>query len=436
MSRLRTALPTVLILGAALTAGLTGSLANAAPARAATPCPAPGGVAIPAATATGEVVFSGHGWGHGMGMSQYGAQGAARLGCGYRTILGTYYRDARLRRTAMSAPVQLMLMSASRRSTVRAENASVRWAGRVTQPRGTVWSVVPVRKPLHGRMITGAALLDAAGLERVWVPTGRTLSGAHTGTVIELRSTGTGTAKYLRTRWDVARFTAPGETSTALAVTELITGAGGVPAVQKYLRAIAEVPVSWPVAAQQAQAVAARTYLASRWNPALREYRVYTTTLDQVYGGFNRERTDQARGGLWRRAVDSTLGQVLVDARGRVITAMYSSSMGGWTEDRRYVYGSYGISYLKAVDDSRWDAASDDPNRSWAVGYTRARLAARLGFTSISAVRIGGRGSAGRLAGLQVTGVYRGVQVTRELTGAQVRARLGLRSPGFVVEAG
>ena len=44
-------------------------------------CPSSGGVAIPRATATGDVVFRGGGWGHGLGMSQYGAQGAARLGC-------------------------------------------------------------------------------------------------------------------------------------------------------------------------------------------------------------------------------------------------------------------------------------------------------------------------------------------------------------------
>ncbi len=43
-------------------------------------------------------VFSGLGWGHGVGLCQWGAKGMAEAGMDYRTILKYYYRDVELRR--------------------------------------------------------------------------------------------------------------------------------------------------------------------------------------------------------------------------------------------------------------------------------------------------------------------------------------------------
>jgi peptidoglycan hydrolase-like amidase len=111
---------------------------------------------------------------------------------------------------------------------------------------------------------------------------------------------------------------------------------------------------------------------------------------------------------------------------------MYSSSMGGHTENRQYVYGSYGISYLKAVDDSRWDNASDNPYRRWSAGFSKASFAAKLGFASVQSWKLAERGSAKRLHGMEVTGTRNGKTVTVAFTGSQARAKLGLRSPGFV----
>ena len=43
------------------------------------------------APAAGEWRFTGEGWGHGVGMCQFGANGMARRGAGYREILARYY---------------------------------------------------------------------------------------------------------------------------------------------------------------------------------------------------------------------------------------------------------------------------------------------------------------------------------------------------------
>ena len=44
-----------------------------------------------AVPANGELALTGHGFGHGHGMSQYGAQGAALKGLTHRQILAFYY---------------------------------------------------------------------------------------------------------------------------------------------------------------------------------------------------------------------------------------------------------------------------------------------------------------------------------------------------------
>jgi len=44
-----------------------------------------------------EVVATGGGWGHGIGMCQWGAMGRARAGQDYRTILGAYYPGTTIR---------------------------------------------------------------------------------------------------------------------------------------------------------------------------------------------------------------------------------------------------------------------------------------------------------------------------------------------------
>jgi stage II sporulation protein D len=48
--------------------------------------------AIPATASAGTVfLLDGRGWGHGVGMSQWGAEGYARHGYDYKRILAHYY---------------------------------------------------------------------------------------------------------------------------------------------------------------------------------------------------------------------------------------------------------------------------------------------------------------------------------------------------------
>ena len=429
-------------LSAALVAsGVSGALV-AAPAAAAT-CPTPGGVKVPEASASGDVVFRGHGWGHGLGMSQYGAEGAAKLGCSYDQILSAYYRGSVLRAETAPRAVYLRMLDNGGRVDVTAETGAVSWqvldsAGVrsvVTQPKGSTFRLY------RDASRTKLRVVDSRTGRDVWVTTpSQAVRLAHTGTVVRMTTYVWGGGAYKpwmdrRLRWDYTQFTYDGSWFDAV---QVIRSNGSGSGMQKYLWGIAEVPTLFPVAALRAQAVAARTY-AARLGGGTMARPLMPTPADQNYTGFAKESEDARYGNRWRAAVDATNNRVLVDSSGKYVVTYYSSSMGGHTEDVRYVgWSASAVPYLRAVDDSRWEMASSNKPayRSWAKGFSWQTLASKLGFTEISSISVGARGSAARLDGVTVRGIRGGRAVTSSLSGWDVRQALGLLSPNFTISSG
>src|SRR5215208_5613951 len=66
-----------------------------------------------AASAATRMTIRGAGFGHGVGMSQYGAYGFAQQGAGYEEILGHYYSGTALGSADPAQPVRVLLQSAS-----------------------------------------------------------------------------------------------------------------------------------------------------------------------------------------------------------------------------------------------------------------------------------------------------------------------------------
>jgi hypothetical protein len=101
--------------------------------------------------------------------------------------------------------------------------------------------------------------------------------------------------------------------------------------LEEYVRGIDEVPPSWPAAALQAQAIAARTYAAHKVLAAEARWRelgadICATSTCQVYRGLDAEK--RAKGYGWLRAVEDTAGRALLEG-GRPIMASYSSTANG-----------------------------------------------------------------------------------------------------------
>ncbi|MDI3410740.1 SpoIID/LytB domain-containing protein [Bacillus sonorensis] len=111
---------------------------------------------------------------------------------------------------------------------------------------------------------------------------------------------------------------------------------------------------SWPLEALKAQAVAARTYSVSKIGQTVAD-----TTAFQVYGGYSWSANSS-------KAVDQTKGKVL-KYNGSLITAVYSSSNGGYTEASNEVWSSK-VPYLIAKKDSM------DPQNSWSLKLSKTQI--------------------------------------------------------------
>ena len=274
----------------------------------------------------GTPVFaiSGRGWGHGVGMSQWGANGFARRGYDYRRILAHYYRGT----TIGKAPV-----------------AQVRVLLAGSKPTLTISSEAPYR------------VRDASGKTRTLV--GKQVIGQ--GLKVKAKR-----AKR-RTALEPPLVFLPGDEPLRLG--RRYRGTIRVDKVGKRLRAInvvgleqylagvvpAEVPDDWPDEVLKAQAVAARSYaLATRKVGGA--FDLFPDVRSQVYRGVDEEEDST------NAAVDETAGEVLTYG-GRVIIAYFHSTSGGRTASVEDVWpGSKPTPYLTGVDDP-YDTIS--PHHIW-----------------------------------------------------------------------
>jgi stage II sporulation protein D len=410
-------------------------------------CLPAGGQAIPdPELPESDFVIVGGGWGHGAGMSQYGAQGAGRLGCSAEQILTSYFPGTEMGSRPMPSRVVIGLASSLTATAVTASAGPIPWrlchyqTGEcdplpVEQPTGAVWQVT-IRSDATYAVTQGDQLIWEGGsfelnLQALLTPgegavDRRALLG-HTGHTY---------------RWGVLQFDSVARAPADAVVTVEI------PSMALYLRGLAEVPASWPDATLRAQAISGRSYAMRKiaaaealpgglMDKACRCHLV-DTPADQNYEGYDHERADAQGGGSWRAAVEATDGQVLL-YEGQIAETFYSSSHGGHSESSAFVFGG-ALPYVQPVDDSRWDLASSNPLRRWAAGFSAADLGGATGVGTATALELlEPRGAAGRVGdpargygGVRVTGT--GGQVV--LSGNALRQRLGLRSTLFDVRAG
>ncbi|HYH57775.1 MAG TPA: SpoIID/LytB domain-containing protein [Thermoleophilaceae bacterium] len=328
-------------------------------------------------------VVKGGGWGHGLGMSQYGAYGQARAGRGYRKIVSHYYRNTRFGKA--KGTVRVLLLASVPQSTFSGANR----VGRHRVSARRAYSVHRKGSRIVVRNPRGKRVAAKAGVLRVMGPGGR-VSVAGKGTyrdVIEYR---------------------PGLSGGVTAVNKV--------ELENYIRGVVplESPASWPIEALKAQAVAARSYaLGTGTGNAVFDH--YDTTASQVYGGYSAEQPST------NRAVAKTRGVVLKH-RGKVIVAYFHSTSGGHTEDIENIFtGGSRLAYIRGVRDP-WDRFS--PYHRWQLGYSARALGASLGVGTLRSVKVQRRGVSGRI----VYAVFRGTAGKRRLHGwSGIRAALVLR---------
>jgi stage II sporulation protein D len=349
-------------------------------------------LALPAsAGAATRWVVKGGGWGHGIGMSQYGAFGLAQQGQSYRDILGHYYTGTEVSR-ADTQTIRVLLQS-NRREVVftgadfagsddlqpdktyvaRSKSGGVELRDNEARKVGQFAAPLVVRS-------------DAFRLG------GTAINGVKDGTYhgnLELR---------------------PAQGGGLLAVNAL--------GLDDYVQGVVpgEMPSGWHPEALKAQAVAARSYalVTDRGGDVFDQY---PDTRSQVYRGVTGEAAST------NAAVRATAGEV-VKYEGRVAVTYFFSTSGGQTEDIENVWvGSAPVPYLRSVEDPT-DAIS--PRHRWTFTFTRKQMESKLrGYLKggkLKSIKVRQRGESPRIVSADVVGT-RG---TTRVTGSNLRQALGV----------
>jgi SpoIID/LytB domain protein len=345
----------------------------------------------PAAHAAGKtrLTITGAGFGHGIGMSQYGAYGYALHLQPYGAILAHYYTGTTLGSLTSNPEVKVLLQGG--RPSVSFSGAVT--AGGLDLDAAHTYTVRRKAGGLVVRSSSGRAVGTAAGPLRVDAPAGQPLRLAGTSV--------------------------PGVTDGLYRGALIVSASGaGLIAVnaldlEDYVRGVVgcESPPSWPAEALKAQAVTARSY-ALTTHAGGAEFDQYADTRSQVYRGVAAETptTDAA--------VAATRGEV-VTYQGAPVTTYFFSTSGGETENVENAFaGSAPKPWLKAVDDP-FDAVS--PKHRWGpLRFTQAQAQAKLRrFVKgrFERIKVLQRGVSPRIVRAQVVGTGGRTSVT----GGQLR---------------
>jgi stage II sporulation protein D len=338
-------------------------------------------------------LLSGHGWGHGVGMGQWGAQGYAQQGYTYDQILAAYYPGTTLGQTATTS---IRVLLADAKSSLAISSG---------QPM-----TVEDGDGIDHTLASGKATLTPA--LQLAVDGGP--SQALTPPLTFSPSAG---AKLKL-----------GRNYRGQIVVDVVNGklrAINVLPLEQYLYGVvpAEEPSSWLPQALQAQAVAARSYaLANR--KAAAPFDVYADGRSQAYLGVSAERPSATQ------AVDETAGQVLL-YNGHVADTLFSSSTGGWTQSAADAFGAPGKPYLVSVKDP-YDGIS--PYHDWGPVPVTAKtlgqsfhVAGRIVDATVT------RNSSKRVKTIKLTALVRGSPSTTAVAGGLTASALALRSTWFSV---
>jgi stage II sporulation protein D len=340
-------------------------------------------LALPGLAHAGTVfLLDGRGWGHGVGMSQWGAEGYARHGYGYRRILAHYYPHTHITATTPS-DVRVLLQQG--------------------QPMLRVGSSAPF------------LVVDARGEKVHLSPRTVVVRRGFKQLVFPLRFEPG--VQPLRLGGDGYR--------GAIVVKEKSGGlmAVNVLPLDRYLRGVVpwEVPVGWHTQTYEAQAVAARSYTLAMLKPG-EDFDLYPDDRSQMYGGIKAERTET------NLAIGATAGQVL-EFGDAIIPAYYFSSSGGRTSSIHDAWPQMRqVPYLVSVADP-YDYIS--PHHVWPTTVlTAQQISTALQLGDVRDLRVV-RNSSGRAEAVRALTS----SGWRQIPGQLVRARFKLGSMDFEIHA-
>jgi SpoIID/LytB domain protein len=298
------------------------------------------GIAAAPANAAVSWVVHGRGFGHGVGMSAYGAYGYALHGKGYQFILGHYFTGTTIGTLPDSRVVRVLLDIAGGDVGFSAATSA---CGQALDPA----------RGYQAHRAGNAVVLRSSGGKPL-ANCGRKLRAAGRG---RIAIAGLGTYRG-------ALETVPTESEAgALNVVNAL-------AVDQYVKGVIpnESPPSWPAEELKAQAVASRSFALTA-GVGGNGFDLYADTRSQVYKGLESEYSTS------NAAAAATRGQVVMYG-GKVAETLFSACSGGHTESVQNVFGGAAIPYLQGVPDP-YDG--ECPLHTWTLRFSGPEISAKLG---------------------------------------------------------
>jgi stage II sporulation protein D len=357
--------------------------------------------------ASGATLYTlnGHGWGHGIGMSQYGALGYAQHGWTHQQILRHYFTGTTIGRLSSGTKERVLLIS-SRPSI----HLSFTQAATGSDQAGTSRSLPAGSYRVDPGTVAGQLRLwSRAGGKYVWKGIVSPLQVAPHGGPLQLDDSVNG---FIHDHWwgDFRIDRSGGSLSLV-----------DVVGMERYVSGVVpcEMPASWLPEAVQAQAVAARSYAVATAGGGT--FDAYADTRSQMYCPIEHQVAASDA------AVAATKHQV-VKYGGHVATTFFSSSSGGRTSSLAASWGATNQPYLVPVRD-RYDGAGGlNPNHTWTPRvFSPSGLGKALGVGSVSSLDTTIDGPSQRVLSVLV---HSGGG-DHSLTAGDVFSRLGLRSTYF-----
>lgn len=398
------------------------------------------GVIVSPATAN-EIAVAGSGWGHGVGLSQYGAKAMGADGNSYEEILNRYFTG-----------INIVSVSTASPGTFVSTDETPLWVGLLQNSNTVSFRVDVDRSELCFDRYGECAITARPGesyrfgpdglggcmffrVPAVGPPAPVGLSGSCEASVRPLsdRSAVTIPFKARTYRHGTIRFRPAGQSERIHTVYEI--------GIDDYLKGLSEVPESWPTAAIEAQVVTSRSWAVRTALDRGHEGTFSATqkrncfcnltdaAVDHVFRGWTGEDSHPR----WVAAVSSTARKVITYG-GTVGLGLYSSSSGGWTESYEDVFGDTRYPYLVSVNDSpAFSDSAANPHTEWAAGYSQEVLAEVFGFTWVSNVTVTDRNASGSARTVVLSGIIDGRPAQSEVAAVEFKVALSLRSTTFDV---
>jgi len=368
-----------------------------------------------ATSSPAHFIVTGSGYGHGVGMSQIGAEGQALEGLTATEILNYWFPGTAVVPTPVNKKIKVNIghSISSGSFTLKPVDTSTAWSvGTQSLPINSTLKFSISGKSIALVVITPKQATQTFSSKSPWTLSFNGLLATNIqGKVMNLRYGSIGVKLV----------------GSKIEVTDTMS-------IEQYVLGISEVSSSWPTAALQAQVIASRTYgLAHTTIRSVCDCNVYSSNYDQVYVGYAKE-SESTYGQFWSAAVTATQSDansaLAITYQGKPISVFFFASDGGVTQSAAEVWGS-GQPYLTNVKDP-WslDIFLNPYYAHWQRVISQNDMAAAFALPDVAIVSITSRASSNAATVITATS---STGATASLSVGDFKSKLRLPSSWFEI---